>query len=79
MYFPLLRKPNPVSPLQTMLDLGASPDYKDSQGLTPLYHTVTVGGDPSCCEVLLRAHASVACHDENGWHEIHQVALSFTL
>ncbi|XP_051739445.1 SH3 and multiple ankyrin repeat domains protein 2b isoform X1 [Ctenopharyngodon idella] len=58
--------------LKTMLDLGASPDYKDSQGLTPLYHTVTVGGDPSCCEVLLRAHASVACHDENGWHEIHQ-------
>ncbi|XP_016114060.1 SH3 and multiple ankyrin repeat domains protein 2-like [Sinocyclocheilus grahami] len=58
--------------LKTMLDLGASPDYKDRQGLTPLYHTVTVGGDPSCCEVLLRAHASVGCHDENGWHEIHQ-------
>ncbi|XP_057185237.1 SH3 and multiple ankyrin repeat domains protein 2b [Triplophysa rosa] len=58
--------------LKAMLDLGASPDYKDSQGLTPLYHTVTVGGDPSCCEVLLRAHASVGCHDENVWHEIHQ-------
>nr|XP_055047671.1 SH3 and multiple ankyrin repeat domains protein 2b [Misgurnus anguillicaudatus] len=58
--------------LKAMLDLGASPDYKDRQGLTPLYHTVTVGGDPSCCEVLLRAHASVGCHDENGWHEIHQ-------
>uniref|UniRef100_A0A672QUZ0 SH3 and multiple ankyrin repeat domains 2b n=1 Tax=Sinocyclocheilus grahami TaxID=75366 RepID=A0A672QUZ0_SINGR len=58
--------------LKTMLDLEASPDYKDRQGLTPLYHTVTVGGDPSCCEVLLRAHASVGCHDENGWHEIHQ-------
>lgn len=63
---------------QAMLDLGASPDYKDRQGLTPLYHMVTVGGDPSCCEVLLRAHASVGCHDENGWHEIHQVGLSFT-
>ncbi|XP_030634464.1 SH3 and multiple ankyrin repeat domains protein 2b [Chanos chanos] len=58
--------------LKALLELGASPDYKDSQGLTPLYHTVTVGGDPSCCEVLLRAHAAVACHDENGWHEIHQ-------
>ncbi|TRY75988.1 hypothetical protein DNTS_010894 [Danionella cerebrum] len=58
--------------LKTMLELGASPDYKDRQALTPLYHTVTVGGDPSCCEVLLRAHASVGCHDENGWHEIHQ-------
>ncbi|XP_036423976.1 SH3 and multiple ankyrin repeat domains protein 2b isoform X3 [Colossoma macropomum] len=58
--------------LKAMLELGASPDYKDRQGLTPLYHTVTVGGDPSCCEVLLRAHATVACHDENGWHEVHQ-------
>uniref|UniRef100_A0AAR2IIB5 SH3 and multiple ankyrin repeat domains 2b n=1 Tax=Pygocentrus nattereri TaxID=42514 RepID=A0AAR2IIB5_PYGNA len=58
--------------LKAMLELGASPNYKDRQGLTPLYHTVTVGGDPSCCEVLLRAHATVACHDENGWHEVHQ-------
>ncbi|XP_076878319.1 SH3 and multiple ankyrin repeat domains protein 2b isoform X3 [Brachyhypopomus gauderio] len=58
--------------LKTMLELGASPDYKDQQGLTPLYHTVTVGGDPSCCEVLLRAHATMTCHDENGWHEVHQ-------
>lgn len=56
-----------------MLELGASPDYKDGQGLTPLYHTVTVGGDPSCCELLLRAQATLTCHDENGWHEIHQV------
>ncbi|GAA6092783.1 SH3 and multiple ankyrin repeat domains protein 2b isoform X1 [Tachysurus ichikawai] len=59
--------------LKAMLDLGASPDYKDGQGLTPLYHTVTVGGDPSCCEILLRAQATLTCHDENGWHEIHQV------
>uniref|UniRef100_A0A8C8MEV6 SH3 and multiple ankyrin repeat domains protein 2-like n=1 Tax=Oncorhynchus tshawytscha TaxID=74940 RepID=A0A8C8MEV6_ONCTS len=58
--------------LKALLDLGASPDYKDSQSLTPLYHTVLVEGDPSCCELLLRAHATVSCHDENGWHEIHQ-------
>ncbi|KAM9470293.1 SH3 and multiple ankyrin repeat domains protein 2b [Clarias gariepinus] len=58
--------------LKAMLELGASPDYKDGQGLTPLYHTVTVGGDPSCCEMLLRAKASLTCHDENGWYEIHQ-------
>ncbi|KAK6319846.1 hypothetical protein J4Q44_G00089530 [Coregonus suidteri] len=55
-----------------LLDLGASPDYKDSQSLTPLYHTVLVEGDPSCCEMLLRAHATISCHDENSWHEIHQ-------
>lgn len=58
---------------QTLLELGASPDYKDSYGLTPLYHTAIVGGDPYCCELLLHEHAAVCCRDENGWHEIHQV------
>uniref|UniRef100_A0A6Q2XUE5 SH3 and multiple ankyrin repeat domains 2a n=1 Tax=Esox lucius TaxID=8010 RepID=A0A6Q2XUE5_ESOLU len=58
--------------LKALLDLGASPDYKDSQSLTPLYHSVLVGGDPGCCELLLRANATVSCHDENGWHEVHQ-------
>ncbi|XP_049568980.1 SH3 and multiple ankyrin repeat domains protein 2 isoform X5 [Orcinus orca] len=58
--------------LKTLLELGASPDYKDSYGLTPLYHTAVVGGDPCCCELLLHEHAAVSCKDENGWHEIHQ-------
>ncbi|XP_070085097.1 SH3 and multiple ankyrin repeat domains protein 2 isoform X4 [Equus caballus] len=58
--------------LKTLLELGASPDYKDSYGLTPLYHTAIVGGDPCCCELLLHEHAAVCCKDENGWHEIHQ-------
>lgn len=58
---------------QTLLDLGASPDYKDSRGLTPLYHSAMVGGDPYCCELLLHDHAQVGCVDENGWQEIHQV------
>lgn len=58
---------------QTLLELGASPDYKDSYGLTPLYHTAIVGGDPYCCELLLHERAAVCCRDENGWHEIHQV------
>ncbi|XP_054426727.1 SH3 and multiple ankyrin repeat domains protein 2 [Pteronotus mesoamericanus] len=58
--------------LKTLLELGASPDYKDSYGLTPLYHTAIVGGDPYCCELLLHEHAAVCCEDENGWHEIHQ-------
>ncbi|XP_036272544.1 SH3 and multiple ankyrin repeat domains protein 2 isoform X7 [Pipistrellus kuhlii] len=58
--------------LKTLLELGASPDYKDSCGLTPLYHTAIVGGDPRCCELLLRERAAVCCPDENGWHEIHQ-------
>ncbi|KAM8861947.1 SH3 and multiple ankyrin repeat domains protein 3 isoform 2-T4 [Synchiropus picturatus] len=58
--------------LITLLDLGASPDYKDSRGLTPLYHSSMVGGDPYCCELLLHDHALVGCVDENGWQEIHQ-------
>ncbi|XP_061493945.1 SH3 and multiple ankyrin repeat domains protein 3 isoform X3 [Rhineura floridana] len=58
--------------LMTLLDLGASTDYKDSRGLTPLYHSSMVGGDPYCCELLLHDYAKVGCIDENGWQEIHQ-------
>ncbi|XP_051468050.1 SH3 and multiple ankyrin repeat domains protein 3 isoform X4 [Apus apus] len=58
--------------LMTLLDLGASPDYKDSRGLTPLYHSAMVGGDPYCCELLLHDYARLGCVDENGWQEIHQ-------
>ncbi|XP_035384634.1 SH3 and multiple ankyrin repeat domains protein 3 isoform X1 [Electrophorus electricus] len=58
--------------LTTFLDLGASPDYKDSRGLTPLYHSAMVGGDPYCCELLLYDHAQLGYSDENGWQEIHQ-------
>ncbi|TWW67581.1 SH3 and multiple ankyrin repeat domains protein 3 [Takifugu flavidus] len=65
------RSKNLVS-LTTLLELGASPDYKDSRGLTPLYHSVMAGGDPGCCELLLKHQAAVCCQDENGWHEVHQ-------
>lgn len=58
---------------QTLLDLGASPDYKDSRGLTPLYHSALGGGDALCCELLLHDHAQLGTTDENGWQEIHQV------
>ncbi|KAK3570246.1 hypothetical protein QTP86_017131, partial [Hemibagrus guttatus] len=58
--------------LMTLLELGASPDYKDSRGLSALYHTAMVGGDSGCCELLLHEHASINCQDENGWHEVHQ-------
>lgn len=58
---------------QTLLDLGASPDYKDSRGLTALYHSALGGGDALCCELLLHDHAQLGTTDENGWQEIHQV------
>uniref|UniRef100_A0A3Q3X3S3 Uncharacterized protein n=1 Tax=Mola mola TaxID=94237 RepID=A0A3Q3X3S3_MOLML len=58
--------------LQVLLSLGASPDYKDRRGLTPLYHTVLTGGETSCCETLLYHHAKLGIRDENGWDETHQ-------
>lgn len=62
--------------LQALLSLGASPDYKDRRGLTPLYHTVLTGGETSCCETLLYHHAKLGIRDENGWDETHQVHVS---
>ena len=49
---------------QTLLDLGASPNYKDSRGLTPLYHSAMVGGAPYCCELLLQDHAAIGTEGE---------------
>eukprot|EP00071_Canis_lupus_P027012 XP_022260569.1 SH3 and multiple ankyrin repeat domains protein 1 [Canis lupus familiaris] len=58
--------------LTALLDLGGSPNYKDRRGLTPLFHTAMVGGDPRCCELLLYNRAQLGIADENGWQEIHQ-------
>ena len=60
---------------QTLLDLGSSVNYKDSQSLTPLYHSVLEGGELSCCLLLLRYSATLGCSDENGWTEMHQVGI----
>ncbi|XP_064416221.1 SH3 and multiple ankyrin repeat domains protein 2 [Latimeria chalumnae] len=58
--------------VKALLDQGASPNYKDRRGLTPLYHTAMVGGDPHSCELLLYNRAFIGTKDENGWLEIHQ-------
>ncbi|CDQ58695.1 unnamed protein product [Oncorhynchus mykiss] len=58
--------------LLALLSLGASPDYKDRCCLTPLYHSVLIGGDTSCCETLLYYRARLGVRDENGWEESHQ-------
>ncbi|XP_045148550.1 SH3 and multiple ankyrin repeat domains protein 1, partial [Echinops telfairi] len=58
--------------LTALLDLGGSPNYKDRRGLTPLFHTAMVGGDPRCCELLLYNRAQLGIADENGWQETHQ-------
>ncbi|KAK6328999.1 hypothetical protein J4Q44_G00009770 [Coregonus suidteri] len=59
--------------LLALLSLGASPDYKDRCSLTPLYHSVLIGGDTSCCETLLYYRARLGVRDENGWEESHQL------
>uniref|UniRef100_A0A3Q3AHP2 SH3 and multiple ankyrin repeat domains 1 n=1 Tax=Kryptolebias marmoratus TaxID=37003 RepID=A0A3Q3AHP2_KRYMA len=45
---------------QTLLSLGASPDYKDRCGLTPLYHT------ESCIRVLLYRGANKEAKNKHG-------------
>lgn len=56
----------------TLLELGASPNYKDGRGITPLYISVTKKCDPKITESLLHDHASLGIQDNQGWQEVHQ-------
>jgi hypothetical protein len=60
---------------QTLLELGASPNYRDVRGLTPLYYTVFNDTSPYCLELLLHDHAVIGIKDEHGWTEVHQVSI----
>lgn len=62
-----------------MLDLGASPDYKDGRGLTPLYYSVSNDTNPICTEMLLHERATLGTHDDQGWCEIHQVGITISI
>jgi len=58
------------------MDLGASPNYRDPKGLTPLYHLVSSkDSDPALVEMLLRDYAVLGVRDEGGWTELHQVCV----
>ena len=61
--------------VQILLELGASPNYKDGHGLTPLYYAVSRDADPKCIEMLLYDHAVIGTADDHGWAEVHQVEL----
>ena len=63
---------NSIEGLQTLLDLGASPNYKDLKGLSPLYYCVTSCADVVCCELLLHDRSTVGATDLQGWQEVHQ-------
>ncbi|XP_035663304.1 SH3 and multiple ankyrin repeat domains protein 3-like isoform X3 [Branchiostoma floridae] len=58
--------------LKSLLELGSSPDYKDARNLTSLYHCCMMGGNPTCCEILLHNHADPHVADEQGWQPMHQ-------
>uniref|UniRef100_A0A182FM15 SH3 and multiple ankyrin repeat domains protein n=1 Tax=Anopheles albimanus TaxID=7167 RepID=A0A182FM15_ANOAL len=61
--------------VSTLLELGASPNYRDAKGLTPVYLSVTRKTDPKVSEVLLHDHATLGIQDSQGWQEVHQVAV----
>ncbi|KAG8200115.1 hypothetical protein JTE90_018905 [Oedothorax gibbosus] len=63
---------NNLEALKTLLDLGASPNYKDSKGLTPLYYTLLHASDHQLTETLLHDHAMIGTCDPQGWQEVHQ-------
>ncbi|XP_015593340.1 SH3 and multiple ankyrin repeat domains protein 1 isoform X4 [Cephus cinctus] len=63
---------NSLEAVKTLLELGASPNYKDTKGLTPLYYSVTYKTDPMLCETLLHDHATIGAQDLQGWQEVHQ-------
>lgn len=66
---------NNAESVRTLLDLGASPNYKDSKGLSPLYLAVSHSADVTLTEMLLHDHAIVGAQDLQGWQEVHQVCI----
>lgn len=61
----------------TLMELGASPNYRDSKGITPVYLSVTKKCDSRICETLLHDHATLGTTDSQGWQEVHQVIIPF--
>ncbi|VDL90968.1 unnamed protein product [Schistocephalus solidus] len=58
--------------IKVLLDLGQSPNTRDSAGLTPLYHTMLNDTSAMCVERLLYDHSILGVTDEAGLEEIHQ-------
>lgn len=60
---------------QALLDLGASPNSRDENGLTPLYLCVSSNDefDADCVEMLLRDYAQHEIVDAAGSTELHHV------
>ncbi|KAG9509517.1 SH3 and multiple ankyrin repeat domains protein 3, partial [Fragariocoptes setiger] len=57
--------------LKTLLDLGATPNYKDANGLTPLYYSIIYKSSPKLTQLLLHEHSIHGVCDQQGWQEVH--------
>lgn len=57
--------------VRSLLDLGSSPNYKDSNGLTPMFYCASYNKDVQCLNMLLHERAEVDCRDAQGWTELH--------
>uniref|UniRef100_A0A5K3FIR0 PDZ domain-containing protein n=1 Tax=Mesocestoides corti TaxID=53468 RepID=A0A5K3FIR0_MESCO len=58
--------------IKVLLDLGQSPNTRDSNGLTPLYHCMLNDTSAMCAERLLFDHSVIGITDSAGLEEIHQ-------
>ncbi|EDW77153.2 uncharacterized protein Dwil_GK22217 [Drosophila willistoni] len=58
--------------VSTLLELGASPNYRDGRGITPLYISITRKCEAKITESLLHDHATLGIQDTQGWNEVHQ-------
>ena len=56
-----------------------SPNYRDGKSLTPVYHSVINPTDPVVTETLLHDHGLIGSQDLQGWQEVHQVIIIFTI
>jgi SH3/ankyrin repeat-containing protein len=64
---------NNIEAVRTLLDLGASPNYRDAKNLTPLWNAVSSRASPMLCQALLHDYSIHGVQDAQGWHEVHQV------
>lgn len=64
---------------QVLLSYGDSPNYRDTKGLTPLYHTAIMGDDIGACHILLRNRAELEIQDQGGWSELHHVSAHYLI
>uniref|UniRef100_A0A915EUV0 PDZ domain-containing protein n=1 Tax=Ditylenchus dipsaci TaxID=166011 RepID=A0A915EUV0_9BILA len=62
-----------VDSVKTLLELGASPNYRDPIGLTPLYYNMlTTDSNPECAEMLLSEAADICVQDMHANEPLHQ-------